>query len=82
VAIGAGLGQSLIINAIDAMPEGGKLIIGARMEPMDGTEPMVLITVADTGFGIETTDLSKIFQPFFSAKKDRGMGWVSPYPNV
>jgi signal transduction histidine kinase len=65
---------NLYLNAIDAMPEGGKLIIGARMEPVDGSPPMVLITVADTGFGIAVTDLSKIFQPFFSAKKGRGMG--------
>jgi signal transduction histidine kinase len=65
---------NLYLNAIDAMPEGGKLIIGARIEPVDGSPLMVLITVADTGFGIEATDLSKIFHPFFSAKKGRGMG--------
>ena len=65
---------NLYLNAIDAMPEGGKLIIEASLEPVDGSGPMVLITVADTGFGIEPTDLSKIFQPFFSAKKGRGMG--------
>jgi signal transduction histidine kinase len=35
---------------------------------------MVLITVADTGCGIEEKDLTRIFQPFFSAKKGRGMG--------
>ena len=35
---------------------------------------MILITVADTGFGIEEKDLTRIFQPFFSAKKGRGMG--------
>jgi signal transduction histidine kinase len=39
---------------------------------------MVVITVADTGFGIAATDLAKIFQPFFTAKKRRGMGLGLP----
>jgi two-component system NtrC family sensor kinase len=44
----------------------------------DGTAQMVVITVADTGFGIAETDLAKIFQPFFTAKKGRGMGLGLP----
>ena len=39
---------------------------------------MVVITVADTGFGIEKNDLPKIFQPFFTAKKGRGLGLGLP----
>jgi len=69
---------NLYLNAIDAMPDGGKLIVEARMVQPDGGTPTALITVADTGFGIAETDLPKIFQPFFTAKKRRGMGLGLP----
>jgi PAS domain S-box-containing protein len=69
---------NLYLNAIDAMPEGGKLIVKANLAQSDGMVPVAVITVADTGFGIAETDLPKIFQPFFTAKKRRGMGLGLP----
>jgi len=69
---------NLFLNAIDAMPEGGKLIVEAKIAPSDGMAPVAVITVADTGFGIAESDLPKIFQPFFTAKKRRGMGLGLP----
>jgi signal transduction histidine kinase len=39
---------------------------------------MVALTVADTGFGIDEGDLSKIFLPFFTAKKTKGLGLGLP----
>jgi PAS domain S-box-containing protein len=69
---------NLYLNAIDAMPEGGKLIVEAKIAQSDGIAPVAVITVADTGFGIAETDLPKIFQPFFTAKKRRGMGLGLP----
>jgi PAS domain S-box-containing protein len=69
---------NLYLNAIDAMPEGGKLIVEAKIAQSDGMAPVAVITVADTGFGIADTDLPKIFQPFFTAKKRRGMGLGLP----
>jgi PAS domain S-box-containing protein len=69
---------NLYLNAIDAMPEGGQLRVEAKIINSDGVEPVMLISVADTGFGIEEKDLEKIFQPFFTAKKRRGMGLGLP----
>ena len=69
---------NLYLNAIDAMPEGGKLFVKAKIAQLDDIAPMAVITVADTGFGIAETDLAKIFQPFFTAKKRRGMGLGLP----
>ncbi|HJU62214.1 MAG TPA: HAMP domain-containing sensor histidine kinase, partial [Candidatus Binatia bacterium] len=44
----------------------------------NSTAPIAMITVADTGSGISEADLPKIFQPFFTAKKRRGMGLGLP----
>jgi signal transduction histidine kinase len=56
------LGQ-LVLNAIEAMPSGGHLRIGAR-RGTDGID----ISVADTGPGIARNDVARIFDPFFSTK--------------
>jgi signal transduction histidine kinase len=69
---------NLYLNAIDAMPEGGRLMVEAKIAQSDRMAPVAIITVADTGFGIAETDLPKIFQPFFTAKKRRGMGLGLP----
>jgi two-component system, NtrC family, sensor kinase len=69
---------NLYLNAIDAMPEGGKLRVEAEIAKPDGAEPVILITVADTGIGIDEMDREQIFQPFFTAKKRRGMGLGLP----
>lgn len=65
---------NLCLNAVDAMPDGGKLNVSVRG---DG-DAALAITVSDTGIGISADDLSKIFQPFFSAKKKSGLGLGLP----
>jgi PAS domain S-box-containing protein len=65
---------NLYLNAIDAMPEGGMLSVQANVE----SDGMVALMIADTGFGIDETDLSKIFLPFFTAKKTKGLGLGLP----
>jgi PAS domain S-box-containing protein len=75
--------MNLCINARDAMPAGGKLMITARNrylveeERSLGPNPLhqhyVRITVADTGVGIPQEIIERIFDPFFTTK-ERGKG--------
>ena len=54
---------NIIRNAFQAMPQGGRLQVSARPE-QEGVE----IKICDTGPGIDPTQLSRIFEPFFSTK--------------
>jgi PAS domain S-box-containing protein len=65
---------NLLLNAIDAMPNGGNLAVEANLKIDGASDPFVAIAVKDNGAGIDEGHLSKIFQPFFSAKKGKGIG--------
>ncbi len=75
---------NLAINARDAMPGGGKLVIETRNVTVDAAaataEPgmragdYVRISVNDTGTGMSAEALSRAFEPFFSTKEGRGTG--------
>ncbi|MFQ6137397.1 MAG: ATP-binding protein [Candidatus Hydrothermarchaeales archaeon] len=54
---------NLVMNAYQAMPDGGKLILSTTEE-----DSFVKITISDTGIGIPREHLSKIFDPFFTTK--------------
>lgn len=59
---------ALATNAIDAMPDGGRLTLRARR-----SGSRILVEVSDTGVGISPENMTKIFDPFFTTK-DVGRG--------
>jgi len=67
---------NLILNSIQAMPEGGVLTIKA-WECMENDAKMLYFQVQDTGHGISNQDINKIFDPFFTSRdvgKGSGLG--------
>src|SRR5262249_11258600 len=68
---------NLYLNAIDAMPNGGQLTVGADFKQHAGA-PEIIISLAGTGLGHDPSGLDKIFQPFYTAKKRRGLGLGLP----
>lgn len=71
---------NLVINARDAMPDGGTVTIGAHNVTLDEAPvagDFVAIDVTDTGLGIPSDVLDKVFEPFFTTKpigKGTGLG--------
>jgi signal transduction histidine kinase len=61
---------NLVVNAIQAMPEGGKLTLRTSHE-----KGQLKLDVQDTGYGIPPENMRKLFTPFFSTKKEvKGVG--------
>ncbi len=73
---------NLIVNARDAMPEGGTITVSALNTELTGDETaerlvgeFAALSVSDTGVGIAPEVISKIFEPFFTTKSpDKGTG--------
>jgi len=67
---------NLIFNAVDAMPDGGTLIVRTRAVENSGHDRnlQVWVEVGDTGIGMDDQTRRRCLEPFFTTKGDRGTG--------
>ena len=79
---------NIILNALEAMPEGGDLAISTRIadprtdraQDSNGREEWLEVVFDDTGTGIPEEHMSRVFDPFFTTKKDgTGLGLAITY---
>jgi PAS domain S-box-containing protein len=80
--------MNLAVNARDAMPHGGSLSIASSNvqvdlgAPASRSAPYVLLTVSDTGLGMDEETMARMFEPFFTTKdlgKGTGLGLSTVY---
>jgi PAS domain S-box-containing protein len=70
---------NLMLNAIDATPDGGRITARVSRSELNGT-PSIRVSIGDTGAGIPAANRRRLFEPFFTTKSNHGNGlglWVS-----
>jgi two-component system sensor histidine kinase PilS (NtrC family) len=60
---------NLVLNAVQSMPDGGRLKIQTSLVSPDNGQKYVEIRITDTGSGIEANDSGKVFEPFYTTKE-------------
>lgn len=85
--------SGIVSNGVEAMPDGGQILIKTENRRIDetplfeenrirGDHQAIIISISDTGIGIENENLSRIFDPFFTTKpvgKGSGLGLSAVY---
>ena len=73
--------MNLVVNAGEAMPEGGELLVETCIQELTGDESSeglsgkcAVLLVADTGTGLNRQEIDRIFDPFYTTKGDSGTG--------
>jgi PAS domain S-box-containing protein len=82
--------RSLVVNAVEAMPHGGSLVVSTTTEEVEGRDDLpdgryAVLRVADDGPGIEPAFFDHVFEPFFTTKgsgEGAGLGLASAYGTI
>ncbi|OPL18198.1 MAG: hypothetical protein AVO35_06755 [Candidatus Aegiribacteria sp. MLS_C] len=82
--------SNIIINAVQSMPGGGRVHIGAEADTLDSGDPSgvapgqyVKVFIRDDGYGIQQDHLDRIFDPFFTTRSNgSGLGLATAYSMV
>ncbi|MDP3541524.1 MAG: PAS domain S-box protein [Elusimicrobiota bacterium] len=69
--------MNLVINARDAMPRGGVVVVSTARGGLSG-KPCAVLAVRDMGAGMEPETLARVFEVFFTTKGDKGTGLGLP----